>query len=157
MRPTRFRITVSLAALGLAVSGCAEVKETTAAKKESPSHLEAIEGSTIKRVVLVPRAVERLGIQTTAIRPATPQEMEGVTPAGQSGRMAVPYDAIIYDRTGAPFTFTNPTDLTYVRQAVTVEGIKNKLAILSASPPAGTKVVTVGAIELYGAETGVGK
>ena len=156
MRTTRTRITLFLVGVALALTGCAEVKESTA-KKESPSHLEAIDGSTIKRVVLVPRAVERLGIQTVAIRQATPQEMEAITPAGQNGRMAVPYDAVIYDRTGAPFTFTNPTPLTYVRQAVTVEGIKNKVAILSTSPPAGTQVVTVGAIELYGAETGVGK
>lgn len=156
MRSARTRITLSLAAVGLALTGCAEVKESTA-KKESPSHLETIEGSTIKRVVLVPKAVERLGIKTVPIRPATSQEMEGITPAGQNGRLAVPYDAVIYDKTGAPFTFTNPTSLTYVRQPITVDGIKNKVAVLSTSPPAGTQVVTVGAIELYGAETGVGK
>ena len=157
MRTARTRITLSLVAVGLSLAGCAEVKETSAVKKESPSHLETIEGSTIKRVILVPKAVERLGIQTVTIRPATPQEMEVVTPAGQGGRTAIPYDAVIYDKTGAPFTFTNPAELAYVRQAITVEGIKNKVAVLSAGPTVGTKVVTVGAIELYGAETGVGK
>lgn len=144
--------------VGAAVGGTGCASETpVAAKKPSPAQLEPIDGTTIKRVVLVPRAVERLDIQTVAVRSATPQEMAGVTPAGQGGRTVVPYDALVYDKAGAPFAYTNPKGLEYVRQAVILDGIKNKLAIVSAGPATGTNVVIVGAMELYGVETGVGK
>lgn len=150
---SRIALLLTLPAVGLA--GCAET--TAAAKKESPAHLEPIEGTAFKRVVLVPKAAERLAIQTVKVREATGQEMSGVTPTSQSGRTAVPYDAVLYDKAGATFTYINPKDFDYVRQPVTVEGIKSKVAVLSAGPPVGTSVVTAGAIELYGVETGVGK
>ena len=47
--------------------------------------------------------------------------------------------------------------LEYDHQPITVAGIKSKVAILAAGPPLGTAVVTAGAAELYGVETGVGK
>jgi hypothetical protein len=83
--------------------------------------------------------------------------MAGIVPAGQGGRTAIPYDAVLYDNAGATFSYTNPKDLDYVRQPITVEGIRNKVAVLTAGPPSGTAVVTVGAAQLYGVETGVGK
>lgn len=142
------------AALG---TGCGEVEESTSSSSDEPAHLEPIENSTVKRVVLVPRAVERLGIKTAEVRPATPQEMEGIVPAGQPARTAIPFEAVLYDKKGAPFTYTNPKEREYVRQAITLDGIKKNVAVMSAGPPTGTRVVTVGGIELYGAETGVGK
>jgi len=137
-----------------AFAGCAKVDAE--AKKSSASRVEAIDGSSIKRVVLNPGAEKRLDIQTAKVREATPQEIVGI-PAGLSSRSVIPYEALIYDKTGATFTYTNPKDLDYVRAAITVDGIKDKVVVLSAGPPLGTPVVTVGAVLLYGVETGVGK
>jgi hypothetical protein len=38
-----------------------------------------------------------------------------------------------------------------------VDHIQGDLVVLQEGPAAGTSVVTVGAVELYGADTGVGK
>jgi len=149
------RIALMLAFGLLGATGCAE--KTTTAKKPSPARVEAIDGSTIKRVVLEPKAVERLDIKTDKVRVATPEEMAGIVPAGQGGRTVVPFDAVLYDNTGATFAYTVPKPLEYLRQPITVEGIRNKVAVLTAGPPPETVVVTVGSVLLYGAETGVGK
>jgi len=44
----------------------------------------------------------------------------------------------------------------FVRHAITVDRIEADRAVLSAGPPIGTLVVTVGVAELWGIETGVG-
>jgi hypothetical protein len=64
----------------------------------------------------------------------------------------VPYGAIMYDKKGATWTFTNPEPLVYVRHAVSVESIDGQRVVLAEGPPTGTAVVTVGAAELMGAE-----
>jgi hypothetical protein len=53
--------------------------------------------------------------------------------------------------------YTNPEPLVFVRHAIVIDYIEGDLAILSEGPDAETAVVTVGAAELYGAETGVSK
>jgi len=68
----------------------------------------------------------------------------------------VPYEAVLYDLNGQAWVFTNPEPLVYVRAPVTIDYIEGDLAVLSEGPPAGTEVVTAGASELYGAETGIG-
>ena len=49
-----------------------------------------------------------------------------------------------------------PEPLTFVRHRVVIDKIDRGLAVLQDGPAVGTKVVTVGAAELYGAESGVG-
>jgi len=72
-------------------------------------------------------------------------------------RKIIPYAAVIYDPQGATWVYTNPEPLVFVRQPIVVDYIENELAILSEGPDADTVVVTVGAAELFGAETGVSK
>ena len=67
----------------------------------------------------------------------------------------MPYSAVIYDPSGKPYVFTNIRPLTYVEVPITVQRISGNSAYLTAGPPAGAKVVTVGAEELYGVQTGV--
>ena len=156
-KPSPRILALVLVAAAFGAAGCGEVDESSSSSSDSPAHLEPIEGSTLKRVVLVPRAVERLGITTAEVRTASPQEREGLVPAGQAARTAIPFEAVLYDKAGAPFTYTNPKGWEYVRHPITLDGIKNNVAVMSAGPPPGTWVVTVGGIELYGAETGGGK
>jgi hypothetical protein len=64
----------------------------------------------------------------------------------------IPYDAVIYAADGKTFTYTSPKPLNYVRAPITVTDIRGNKAYLSAGPPAGTAVVTVGSQELFGTE-----
>jgi hypothetical protein len=156
-KPSPRILALALVAAAFGAAACGEVEESSSSSSDDPAHLEPIEGSSFKRVVLVPRAVERLGIKTAEVRPASPQEKEGLGAVNLPGRNAIPFEAVLYDKTGAPFTYTNPKEREYVRHAITLDGIKNNVAVMSAGPPPGAWVVTVGGIELYGAETGVGK
>jgi hypothetical protein len=72
-------------------------------------------------------------------------------------RKVVPYSAVIYDLSGATWTYTRPVALTFVRYRISVDYIEGNVAILSDGPTAGTEVVSVGATELFGAESKVGK
>jgi hypothetical protein len=108
------------------------------------SHVEAIDGTELKRVTLTSKAAERLNIKTAKMS------------AGESGRLIAPYAALLYDTHGATWVYTNPEPLAYVRQPVVVESVDGQHAILTKGPPPGSTVVVVGAAELYGAEIGVG-
>jgi hypothetical protein len=115
---------------------------------EEPAKVEHVEGSEdVSRLTLTPKAVERLGIQTTAVGEATV--------AGKR-RKVVPYGAVLYDADGKTSVYVSTAPNVYVRAPVTVEVIEGDRAVLEAGPAAGTEVVSVGAAELYGTETGVG-
>ena len=111
-----------------------------------PAVVEPIEGSELMRVRLTERAAERLDVQTVAVR---------VSGTDRAGGKVVPYSALLYDTNGATWVFTAPEPLVFVRAPVQVDRIDGTRALLSAGPPTGAPVVTVGAAELYGAELGV--
>jgi hypothetical protein len=238
---------------GLQVSACAQKPNTPAAEK--PAHVEEIEGSKLKRVVLTQKAHDRLGIETAVVQeeqvarkrrvgaevvasPAVADSSSGVwvrvrlnesdlnqvdhnQPArvlpltsddgedqdeagveaeadegtaddaeesedakamyyvvrgdshglevgqrmlvelalkeGSGVRKLIPFSAVIYDVKGDTWAYTNPEPLMYVRAPLKIDYILGDVAYLSDGPAPGTTVVTLGAAELYGAETGVGK
>lgn len=109
-----------------------------------PAHLATIDGSNIKKVTLTPKAAQRLDIQTGQVR------------RDPSGKKVVPYAAVVYDKDGSTWVYTNPEPLTFIRQAVVVEVISGDDAVLKEGPDVGMKVATTGAPQLYGAEKGVG-
>jgi len=127
---------------GLSLLGCSEKAETRTSKVK-PARVEHVEGKDVKLVVLTERALERLDIKTVPVRGAG----EGVV---------VPYAAVIYDEMGATWVYMSPEDRQFVRHPITVDRIEGELALLLAGPPAGSKVVTVGAAELLGAEFDIG-
>ncbi len=135
---------VALIAIGLSVSGC---KKENVAPKYHPAKVEDTDQKGILRVTLDARAAERIGLETAPIRE------ELVTLANRTEtRKVVPYGALMYDKKGDTWTFTNPQPLVFIRQHVAVEDIEGDRVILAEGPPAGTVVVTVGAAELMGAE-----
>jgi multidrug efflux system membrane fusion protein len=75
---------------------------------------------------------------------------------GGTQRRVVPYASVIYDLSGDTWVYTSPEPLTFVRARIAVDYIEGDTAVLSQGPSAGTRVVTVGAAELYGTEFGVG-
>ena len=72
-------------------------------------------------------------------------------------QLSVPYQAILYDDSGATWVYLSPEADVFVRSAVTVAYVTGDTAVLTEGPPLGARVVTVGVTELYGAEFGVGE
>jgi hypothetical protein len=130
----------------LALPACAKASHGGEATAQ-PARVEKVAGSDVSRVVLTKKANERLGVTTTPVREPSP-------PA--PGRTVVDYSALIYDANGAANVYTNPEPLVYVRAPVTVDTIQGDQALLATGPPVGTAVVTVGAPELYGIDSGIG-
>ncbi|MEW5956925.1 MAG: hypothetical protein AB1801_04320 [Chloroflexota bacterium] len=143
----RWMIVVLLIIAGLHLSACNTAAPSEAAA-EKPAVVEPIEGTELNRLILTEKATQRLDLQTAPVR----EEQVDGTP-----RLVVPYAAVIYDLEGATWMYISPAPLTYVREPITVDYIDGDMAILMDGPAAGTEVVTVGAPELYGADTGIGK
>jgi hypothetical protein len=141
-----------IAVLGLLIaipqlSACTQTSAEATSGAE-PATVEHVEGSEdVSRLTLTAKAVERIGIQTTPI--------SETTVAGKR-RKVVPYGAVLYDAEGKTSVYVSSAPNTYVREPITVDFIQGDRAVLVAGPAAGTAIVTVGAAELYGTETGVG-
>jgi hypothetical protein len=141
-----------LAILGLLVaipqlSACTQTSAEAESGGAEPAKVEHLEGSEVSRLTLEPKAVERLGIKTAPL--------SETTVAGKK-RKVVPYGAVLYDAEGKTSVYVSSAPNTYVREPITVDFIERDRAVLTAGPAVGTAIVTVGAAELYGTETGVG-
>jgi hypothetical protein len=126
--------------LPLAACGRPAVSEESGSRAVKVEH---IDGSDYSRVTLTGLAAKRLDIQTVAVRDVL---IRGVL------RKVIPYAAILYDTEGQTWAYATTGPLTFIRSPVTVDYIEGDVAVLSAGPPVGTAVVTVGAAELYGSE-----
>jgi hypothetical protein len=148
-------IVIAVAVVAVAIAGVLLFRGggTPETASESPhATVDRADGSDRSRVRLAAKASERLGIRTAAIRPADTSVVKS-SPA----LTVIPYSALIYSADGKTFVYTSPEPMTFVREPVTVDTIDNEVVMLSAGPALGTAVVTVGATELYGLETGIGK
>jgi hypothetical protein len=122
--------------------GCAEI-EVPMAEPYEPAHLESAGPDQPARIILTEEAQQRVQLQTTLVRP-------------HGAEVSLDQAALVYDKKGKPWVFTVIGPLTYVRAPVSIEEVQeDNLMILSSGPPAGTQVVTVGAIELWGTELGI--
>jgi len=135
---------LALIAAGVSLSACSQAEgEPSGSYEEIPevesAEIEPIKGTDVMRVKFTAEAARRVGLQTAQVRDDGQQKI-------------IPYAALIYDPEGNTFTYTNPERLTYVRQGIEVERVDGDRVMLSSGPPVGTKVVTVGATEVYGTE-----
>ena len=127
--------------MALVLAGCAEVPASSS-QVYVPATVESTGPDEPKRVTFTAEAAQRVDLATSTIR-------------ATSDASAVDYAALLYDKTGKSWVFTVVGPLTFQRAAVTVDEIEGPLVTLSAGPPAGTEVVTVGAVEVWGAELGI--
>ena len=130
-------IAAILACAGLA--GCG----SSATPAIPPSYrIEQTPGSSVSKIVLTATGADRIGIETAAASTA-------------GGALKIPYSAVVYEPNGNTFAFTNPAPLTYIEVPIAVKDINGDSAYLLKGPRTGTPVVTVGAEELLGVQTGV--
>jgi hypothetical protein len=142
------RTTLRKAVLGCVVAiavatsaGCAEI-ESVSAEPYEPAALESTGPDRPARIILTEEAVDRVALQTTE-----------VTSLGTG--LTVDHAALVFDKVGKPWVFEVVGPRAYLRAPVTIKEVQGNVVTLSAGPPAGTQVVTVGAIELWGAELGI--
>ncbi len=146
MTPNRPNLTSALAAVAIAVAiaGCGSSHD---APITPSSKLVPAAGRSPQRIVLTADGAQRIGLRTAAARPS----------GSGSGRSAViiPPAAIVYDPSGRTYAFVSPAPLTFVEVPVVIDHIDGDSAYLLSGPRTGAKVVTVGAEELFGVQTGV--
>lgn len=75
----------------------------------------------------------------------------------QQDNLGIPWSAVVQDIYGGTWVYEQTAEHTFVRRRVEVPYVVDGWAVLSAGPPAGAKIVTAGAAELFGAEFGFGK
>ena len=137
-----------LIAAGVSLSACNQAAGTStggyeADKPTGPvSKVEPIKGTDVALVKFSALGAKKVGLQTAVIRRVGEQKV-------------MPYAALLYDGEGKAFAYTSPKPLTFVRKDVTVDRVEGDRVVLDEGPPAGTRVVTTGADEVYGTEVGV--
>jgi len=120
------------------LAACKEVEESSSTAYE-PAKLESVGSTDAKRVTFTAEGARRTGLQTARV-------------LSSGRRTVVPYAALIYDGQGRTYVYTSPKPLSFLRAQVAVDRIQGDRVLLSDGPPAGTRVVTVGATEVYGTE-----
>ncbi len=145
MRSSTARRLAILMLVVASAAACSRASESEANQPE-PARVDPIAGSELSRVTLVDRAAQRLGIESTPVRRGPATAVANIT--------VVPYSAVLYAADGQTWAYTVVAPLAYVRHRITVDHIDGDAAYLTDGPPPGTDVVTVGAQELLGTETG---
>jgi hypothetical protein len=144
-RRPRTRLAVAavvVVAASVPLSACKEIEEE-AAEGYLPAKTAPIKGSDMLRVTFTDEGARRIGLRTAPVRRSGTREV-------------VPYAALIYDAEGKTYVYRTTGRLTFVREPVDVARIGAREAVLSRGPAPGTRVVTVGAAEVYGTELDVG-
>jgi hypothetical protein len=141
MSPKHLSVAGLVIGAATVLAGCG-----TAAPAEAPPAVTVpVPGSPVPKLQLTERAVQRLGIMTQPVR-------EAAAAGRRAGPEVIPYSAVVYDTDGSTWTYVNTAARTYLRRPITVTEIDGDVALLSAGPPVGAAVVTVGAAELLGTE-----
>ena len=141
-------VVAALAVASLQVAGCQEASTYT---KVEPAHVDHKEGEAISKLTLTEKAIERLDVQTTAVREGRVNGAES-----EPSKSIVPYSSIIYIANGEAFVYTSPEPRVFVRQPVEVDYIEGDMVVLKNGPAPGVLVASVGVQELLGTEFGVG-
>ena len=138
--------------VGVAVVSFAACSRTTSKEDATANHpatIEKIAGSDQARVTLTEEAAKRIGLETAMVKDA---------PAGSgAAKRTMPNAAVLYDPSGKTWAYTSQGNGAYLRTAVTIARVVGEEAWLTDGPAAGTAVVTLGAAELYGAESTFGE
>jgi hypothetical protein len=145
MRRRHHWLAGALTVVVLLLPSCRTVEEEDSAG-EGPARIETVEGTDRAQVIMTAEATERLDIRTATVR-------DGKR-ADQSYTL-IPHASVFYGPSGEVWTYTSPDPLTFERTLIEVDRIDGDVAFLTKGPPSGAQVVTRGAAQLFGIETGV--
>ena len=146
LRRSGRRAAAVLAALAAtpALSACKEV-EPAEKSHYSPASISPVKGEKdLVSVTLTKEGADRIEIATGTVQRRT-------------GHTSIPYTALLYEKDGSAFVYTNPRGLTYVRAHIDIDRVAGDRVLLREGPPPGTKVVTTGAPQVHGAELEYGE
>jgi len=132
----------AVALLALTVTACSEVEEPSGDDDYAPATVTTADPSSAPTVKFTEEAARRVDLTMSTV-------------AGRKGALVVEYAALIYDKQGKTWVYTAPEPLTFLRTKVAVAEIDGNRVMLSDGPPPGTKVVTQGVTQVYGAELGM--
>jgi hypothetical protein len=135
---------VALLSACLLLSACGRAPEAATTEENPNIKVEQLDGQEPTREIVTEDAAKRLDLKMATVSAA---QVNGAQ------KTVIPYASIIYDTEGATWVYLNTEPLTFVRHRVNVDDIKGDQAFLSDALPSGSAVVTVGAEELYGAES----
>jgi hypothetical protein len=71
--------------------------------------------------------------------------------------LTVPWKAVVFDIQGGTWVYEPLGERTFIRRRIFVRYVRDGDAVLESGPRVGTRVVTVGAAELFGTEAGFSK
>ena len=71
--------------------------------------------------------------------------------------LVVPWASVLTDINGGTWVYENTAEHQYVRRRIQIRHVSGGLAVLASGPPVGASIVTTGAAELFGTETGFAK
>jgi hypothetical protein len=151
--------------VGLGLAGCGS---SGAPSIPVSGQLVGASATSPGHIILSQLGAQRIGLQTAVALPVpvpapivTTTVVRGVkhtttVPAPKpAAAVIIPYSAVIYDPSGKTYAFARTALLTYAAVPITVQSISGSSAYLSTGPTTGARVVSVGAEELYGIQTGV--
>jgi hypothetical protein len=127
-------------ALPLALTACGGSGSSSTSE---PATVEKASGTDGYLVRLSVDAARRLRVRTAVA-------------TTEAGRTVIPFSAVLYAPSGKTYTYVSTKPRTFEREPIVVDRIAGDRAFLSNGPAAGTRVVTVGEVELFGAESGMG-
>lgn len=126
----------------VAVAGCAR---TTTIEPESPISISSRPGAA-PILTLSERAARRLGLAVATVR---------ALPAPGVALWVIPAGALLYAPDGTASVYAEVAPRSFERQILTVLATGADLVLVTNGPQDGMRVVTVGAAELLGAESGL--
>ena len=135
-------IAALLVAAGVGLAGCGGSAQGAGDEPAEVASVATPQDGGPAVVTLVEAAAERLDVRTTPVA------------AGPAG-LVVPYAAVVYQPDGSSWVYVQTEELTYQRAPITITGISGDQVTVSSGPQAGTLVVSQGAAELVGVETGI--
>ena len=131
-----------LVAGGLTVAGCGASAQGAPSPPDEVASVHTPPGGGPGIITLSQAAHDRLAVETAVVA------------AGPAG-LGIPYAAVVYEPDGTAWVYAQADPLTYQRAPITITGITGDQVTLAAGPPPGTLVVSQGAAELVGVETGI--
>jgi len=136
------------------IGGCGGSSNPAIAPSE---RVVPVPGSPGGKIILTSVGAQRIGIQTARVgrAPSPPAPKPKGKPEPSVLSAVVPVAAVVYDPSGNTYVFTSPGALQFTEVPVTVDHVSGASAYLLRGPRPGSTVVTVGAEELFGVQTGV--